>query len=103
MAAACSGPEERIPISRTGDEPGGARAAWFRPRLVAPRGVARHIARLASIAVAPRTPGPGVPGTWTRAGLMEPRYVLVVFPFLLLALVEAARPWRARRDSRNAM
>ena len=58
---------KRIPISRTGDEP-------------------------------------GVPGTWTWAGLLEPRYVLVVSPFLrLLAVVGSARPWRARRDSRNAM
>ena len=77
-------------------EPGAARP---RSRCGAPG----HIARLASIAVALRALEPGVPGTWTWAALMEPRYVLVVFPFLLLAVVGSARPWRARRDSRNAM
>ena len=82
----------------------GAHAAWFRPRLVESLGAAGRIARLASIAVALRTVELGVLGTWTWAGLMEPRYVLVVFPFLLLlAVVGSARAWRARRDSRNAM
>jgi hypothetical protein len=60
----------------------GAYAVWLRPRTLVNEQV--RLARFASLLVLMRTAELGILGTVAFAGLMEVRYILVVFPFVLL-------------------
>jgi len=60
----------------------GAYAIWFWPRIQTADQV--PLARFASIFVVLRTAELGVLGAFVLAGLMESRYVLVCFPFVII-------------------
>lgn len=78
----------------------GAYAIWFRPTLAVTAEVL--FARFGSLLVLLRTAELGALGTVAWGGLMEPRYVLVVFPFVILLAFWGVRYVFSMRTARSS-